>query len=141
MSNIKLIVILLLSSVLFSGCAGVDTIVYIPSDVHVKKKHHKIGPPPHAPAHGYRHKHQHGVELEYDSGIGAYIVVEHPDTCFHNGLYLRFSSSGHWVVAAHFDGPWRVAVENDVPPKLKKNKGKGRGKGKGRKKGKQNKQV
>jgi hypothetical protein len=50
-------------------------------------------------------------------------------------LYLRFSSSGHWVVAAHFDGPWRVAVENDVPPKLKK----GKGKNKGSKKGKKNK--
>ena len=82
MSNIKLIVMLLLSSVLFSGCAGVDTIVYIPSDVHMKKKHHKIGPPPHAPAHGYRHKHQHGVELEYDSGIGAYISCRTPRHLF-----------------------------------------------------------
>ena len=148
MSNIKLIVILLLSFALFSGCAGIDTIVYIPADDHVKKKHHKIGPPPHAPAHGYRHKHHcgyrhkhhRGVELEYDTGIGAYILVEFPGTYFYNGLYARYSPKEHWVVAEHLDGPWRVSVEREIPPKLKKGNGKYHpGKGKNHGKGKKNK--
>ena len=140
MSNIKLIVILLLSFALFSGCAGVDTIVYIPSDVHVRKRHHKIGPPSHAPAHGYRHKHHHGVELEYDSGIDAYLVIEFPGTYFYNGLYTRFSPKEHWVVAEHLYGPWRVSGEREIPLKLKKGNGKWHpGKGKGHGKGKKKK--
>lgn len=133
MRNVQLTIILFWSAVLFAGCAGIDTVVYVPADVQVKEKHHKIGPPPHAPAHGYRHKHQHGVELEYDREIDAYIVVELPGTYFQNGLYLRVSSTGHWVVAAHLDGPWRVAEECDVPPKLKKGKGKNKGSKKGNK--------
>ena len=133
MTYLKLLGIIFLSSILFAGCAGVGTVSPSPSGSHVKKIPPKHGPPPHAPAHGYRHKHQHGVELEYDSGIGAYIVVELPGTYFHNGLYIRVSSSGHWVVAARFDGPWRVAVESDVPPKLKKSKGKDKGSKKGKK--------
>jgi len=137
MNKIIFTIILFLSAVMVAGCAGVDTVVYIPADVHMKERPHENAPPPHAPAHGYRHKHQNGVELEYDSGIDAYLVIEFPGTYFYNGLYLRVSSSGNWVVAAHCDGPWRVAEESDVPPKLKM----GKGKNKGSKKGKKNKKV
>ena len=35
-----------------------------------RRRVYRHGPPPHAPAHGYRHK-QHGVELVYDSGRGV----------------------------------------------------------------------
>jgi len=118
MSKVKLAIILFLSSVLFAGCAGVDTVVYIPADVHVKEKHHKVGPPPHAPAHGYRHKHRDGVELEYDSGIEAYLVIEFPGTYYCNGLYSRYSPEEHWVVAANLYGPWRVPNEREIPLKL-----------------------
>lgn len=139
MRTIKFIIILLLSFVLLSGCAGVDTIVYIPADVHKKKKNHKIAPPPHAPAHGYRHKHHHGVELEYHTEIDAYVLVELPGTYFYNGLYARYSPKEHWVVAEYFDGPWRVPVENEIPSKLKKCKGKYHpGKGKDHRQGKKN---
>ena len=135
MGTVKLTIMLFLSSVLLAGCAGVDTVVYIPADVHMKERPHKNGPPQHAPAHGYRHKHQDGVELEYDSGIDAYLVLEFPGIYFYNGLYCRFSPEEHWVVAAHYDGPWHIAAESDVPPKLKK----GKGKNKGTKKDKKNK--
>lgn len=133
MRNSKSMIILFLSSVLFAGCAGVDTTVFIPSDVHVNKGHHEIGPPPHAPAHGYRHRH-HGVELEYSTEIGAYIVLENPDTYFYNGLYVGVSPEEHWVVAEHLGGPWRVAEAREVPPKLKRAKVKGKRQGKGKKK-------
>ena len=120
MSKVKLTIILFLSSVLFAGCAGVDTVVYIPADVHVKERHHKNGPPPHAPAHGYRHKHQDGVELEYDSRIDAYLVIEFPGTYFYNGLYGRFSPEEYWMVAENLNGPWRVSKEGEIPLKLVK---------------------
>lgn len=83
------------------------------------KKH---GPPPHAPAHGYRHKHQDGHELEYDSKIGAYIVVNVPDTYFGNDLYLRMSSDGTWMVSATLEGGWRVALTSEIPPKMRYHK-------------------
>ncbi|MFQ5585276.1 MAG: hypothetical protein ACE5GF_00390, partial [Thermodesulfobacteriota bacterium] len=51
---------------------------------HVKVKSKKHGPPPHAPAHGYRHKHRHGVELMFDGGLGVYIAVGLSGIYFHN---------------------------------------------------------
>lgn len=135
MSKVKLAIMLFLGSVLFAGCAGVDTVVYIPADVHMKERPHKNGPPPHAPAHGYRHKYQHGVELEYDSGIDAYLVLEFPGTYFYNGLYSRFSPEEHWMVAENLYGPWRVSKEGEISIQLIKvyeedhpDKGKGHGK-------------
>ena len=98
-------------------------------------KHKGKGPPPHAPAHGYRHKHHDGIELEYDSGLGVYISVELPGVYFYNDLYLRLSGE-HWEVAARFDGPWRPEAQGQVPFKLKNSKGakpRGRGKARGRK--------
>ena len=97
----------------------------------VKTKKH--GPPPHAPAHGYRHKHDDGVELEFNNSIGAYVVVDVSNLYFHNNLFIRYYGDG-WQVAVRLDGPWRVAKPSEVPSKLKKGKGKG-GNGKGRNKG------
>ena len=134
MKFLKLFVYSIVVSFLSVGCAELDTSVHIPSGAGVKTKHHKHGPPPHAPAHGYRYKHEHGVVLKYDSGLGVYIVVELPGTYYHDRLYIRPSSNRKWEVAAYFNGPWRIAVKGEVPPKLKKSKGKGHpGKGKGKK--------
>jgi len=98
------------------------------------KKSQGYGPPPHAPAHGYRYKHQHGVEMRYDSGLGVYVVIEIPDMYFNDGLYIRWSEKGYWEVGSYYKGPWRMALKNEVPYKLDKAKGKGnkeKGKGKG----------
>ena len=83
------------------------------------------GPPPHAPAHGYRHKHQ-GVELVYDSGLGVYVVVDFPDHFYFKGCYYRFGEL-HWEVGVHIDGQWESVSEEVLPPGLR---GKGKGKGK-----------
>ena len=94
------------------------------------------GPPPHAPAHGYRHKHQQGVELRFDSGLGVYVVIEIPDMYFNDGLYIRWSDrGGYWAVSPHYRGPWRIAAPNEIPKKLDQRKGKWKGKGKGKGKG------
>lgn len=76
------------------------------------------GPPPHAPAHGYRHKHQtDDVELVFDSHRGVYVVVDFPNHYFLDGLYFRFSDSG-WFVSSSIAGDWKAAKDDQVPPRL-----------------------
>lgn len=119
------IAVILLAGIFFlSGC-----MVIVPDDhgrdePRPHKTYYKPGPPPHAPAHGYRHKHPDGHELEYDSGLGVYIVVRVPDTYFENNLYIRMSSDGRWIVSASLDRGWRPASGNEIPHKLKKHKDK-----------------
>ncbi len=88
----------------------------------------KPGPPPHAPAHGYRHKHQ-GAELVYDSGRGVYIVVGLPHNYYFKGHYYRLRET-NWEVGVHMDGPWEFVSDEALPRGLRA-KGKGKGKSKG----------
>lgn len=78
----------------------------------------KASPPPHAPAHGQRYRHASGLEMEYDSGLGVYVVLNHADVFFHDNVYLRFFND-NWIVSARFDGPWESARESQIPEKLK----------------------
>lgn len=92
------------------------------------------GPPPHAPAHGYRRKHpdaHHGdVELVFDSGLGVYVVVGFPSHYWLDGTYYR-ERSGSFEISASIDGPWTAS--RSVPPGLAgKAKGKPQAKGKGK---------
>ncbi len=104
------------------------------------------GPPPHAPAHGYRHKHHdhgHDYDLVYDSGVRCYSVAGYRDVYYNDGAYFRFGKDG-WQVSASFgdDARWDYCPESRLPGGLKvkyKDKGhdgKGEGKGKGQGKGK-----
>jgi hypothetical protein len=82
------------------------------------------GPPPHAPAHGYRRKHasaRHEVELVFDSGLGVYVVVGFPGVYFHADHYFRYFGTS-WQVSIRPDAEWSVAVQDDVPPGLRKQK-------------------
>jgi hypothetical protein len=95
---------------------------------------HEPGPPPHAPAHGYRHKqHRDGVELVFDTKMGVYVVVGHVDHWFCDDHYYR-TAHGAWYVASRFDGPWKVVEVSGLPAGLRvyhgaKVKGKGKAKG------------
>lgn len=98
------------------------------------------GPPPHAPAHGYRHKHERGLELEYDARYGVYVVLDHRDLFFLDDFYFRFEN-GAWFISARYDGEWRDARDRDIPERLryerrkdweKGKRGKGKDKGKGK---------
>jgi hypothetical protein len=95
------------------------------------------GPPPHAPAHGYRRKHHvenRDVELVFDSGLGVYVVVGFPDVYFDANVFFRLADVG-WQVSMRPDGGWTLAAADRVPPGLAKAKG-GNGKSaKGPKKG------
>jgi hypothetical protein len=78
---------------------------------------HASGPPPHAPAHGYRHKH-HGHELVFDATLGVYVVVAFPELWFLDGSYFRWYGE-RWEMGVDLNGPWRAARAEAVPFKLR----------------------
>jgi len=76
------------------------------------------GPPPHAPAHGHRHKrHTDEVELAFDAGLGVYLVVDRPGYYWHRDRYLHWSS-GRWSVSHRMDGHWAAISIDAVPARL-----------------------
>src|SRR5262245_42462850 len=96
----------------------------------------KGGPPPWAPAHGYRHKH-HGAELVFDAHLGVYVVVGHPYVYFFDDHYFRHVSSGWERCGDWKKGHWKSVDAGRVPDPLVKHyaaKAK-HGKGKGKKGG------
>jgi hypothetical protein len=116
-----------------SGC--VHEVHHHHHDKH-KHKAHRGGPPPWAPAHGYRHKH-HGVELVFDTSLDVYVVVGHPGIYFRGDDYYCLRG-GEWYVGRRYDGPWSATNLDHVPPGLRKKYAKGhpgQGKGHGKKHG------
>jgi hypothetical protein len=90
------------------------------------------GPPPHAPAHGYRHKHHThagSVDLVFDSGLGVYVVVGWPDHYWSDDHYYRWVDGG-WLRSAHLDGGWAACSSGRIPPGLAKKHAKHGGKNK-----------
>ena len=133
MNFLKVSLIISICVICFSGCNILGVRIQGPGSASSTPKYHKQGPPPHAPAHGYHHKHHDGHDLQYDKKIGAYIVINVPETYFGNNLYIRLSTAGQWMVSLELEGGWRVAVENEVPYKLKEHKKKKHKKGKSKK--------
>lgn len=82
-----------------------------------KEEQHGQGPPPHAPAHGYRHKHSHGVELEYNSKIGAYTVIDFEDHFYQDDNFFRVMD-GVWKKSDDISGPWTPSPKDILPPGL-----------------------
>lgn len=121
-TNVVLLITVLLSTVLvLTGC-------------HYHRPYSPgrgYGPPPHAPAHGYRAK-QHGHDLVYDSSLGVYVVVGLPGVYYHDGLYYRYRDD-HWYYSGDLDRDWRdYGGDRRLPPGLAKKHGGGKGKGRGR---------
>ena len=102
-------------------------------------KSHGHGPPPHAPAHGYRAKTEHGQSIRFDSGKGVYLVVDFPSHYYLDGKYYRLRT-GNWEISGRIDGGWVSVTQAKLPSGLRVKStggggpGKGKGKGKGRKK-------
>lgn len=101
--------------VVLSGCTTIGIGTQGPGRTH----YHKSGPPPHAPAHGYRHKNHDGHQLEYNSKLGVYVVADLPEIYFGNNLYIRMSSDGRWQVSSTLDRGWRPANQREVPYQLR----------------------
>jgi len=76
------------------------------------------GPPPHAPAHGYRRKHApDGVELVYDAGVQVYVVMGREAVYWDGDRYLRWAN-GAWQASVRIDGVWVGIGSHQVPPAL-----------------------
>jgi len=77
------------------------------------------GPPPHAPAHGYRHHHPSGVTLVYDYGLGVYTVVGYPYHYYHGGNFYLWQG-GVWHLSSGPRGPWRRGDGRGLPPGVRR---------------------
>lgn len=100
---------------LLSGCYG--NALYRPGPGY--------GPPPHAPAHGYR-SHYHGHDLVYDSRLGVYAVVGLANVYFYDGVYYRFDHN-RWYYTRELDKGWNThRGGRGLPPGLAKKYGKDR---------------
>ena len=115
-TKIGLFAALLSLSIAMPACQG--TAVYRKTSTP-KVVVRKAGPPPHAPAHGYRHKHHGGVDLVYDTEIGVYLVMGHDHCYFHKDRFYR-RTNGSWQVSIELGGKWSTIPDKKVPPGLEK---------------------
>ena len=126
---------LLLIAILFATCIAAfgcsRTVVYKDSPEQTVEAD-KPGPPPHAPAHGYRHKHADGVVLIYETSIGVYVVSGYSQVYFHGAYFYRLHKN-RWQTSRHIAGPWHKSNVKKLPQGLReevaeKKKGKGHNK-------------
>jgi hypothetical protein len=99
-----------------------------PGPVEVRRGN---GPPPHAPAHGYRRKQQTdmgSVDLVFDSGLGVYVVVGWPDHYWYQDHYYRWVD-GVWMISVQLDAGWITCSSAKVPQGLVKKHARGKGQG------------
>ena len=89
------------------------------------------GPPPHAPAHGYRFRHPHGVDLVYDAGLGLYVVVGWPRYYYWDNHFYRLHRD-RWQASPRFRDGWYSYEHRRLPPGLRRKYPSGRGRGRGR---------
>lgn len=115
--RISIVVVLLAGSIAVFGCSR--TVVHKGRSSKTETAEaDKPGPPPHAPAHGYRHKHSNGVVLVYESSIGVYVVSGYRDVYFYKNSYYRMHKN-RWQASHRVDGPWRQSSDKKVPPGLR----------------------
>lgn len=119
MKRLPALICLASLALVLSGCVALATGGHHPRS-EARSQPAGYGPPPHAPAHGYRHKYERGLVLQFDSGIGVYLVLGHPGIYFYDGFYLRRHTAGHWLSSRHYTGPWKRRAAGDVPPRLEK---------------------
>ena len=98
---------------------------------HHSVHHRDHGPPDHAPAHGHRRKYGHhrhhaghhyasSAQLEFDSGLGVYVVVDVPNHYYWDGWYLKIED-GHWYASTQLSGSaWKPREMVKLPPGLAK---------------------
>lgn len=126
-----LTIVLLMAVITATGCFGGSVEVGSDPGPHAKRGH---GPPPHAPAHGYRHKHK-GSEIVFDAKLGVYVVIGLPYHYYDHGHYLRLRG-GAWEMSVNLDGPWSAYSATSVPASLRNAKLDGGKPGKSGKSGK-----
>jgi hypothetical protein len=110
---------IIVASVALMGCSHSVAYQNGEPDVVVASDH-EPGPPPQAPAHGYRSKRvSDDVVLEYDSDLDVYVVTGYADTYYTAGQYFRIASKV-WQWSVDVEGPWKpVEMESDLPHGLR----------------------
>lgn len=106
-----------LSGIMLSGLllSGTGCAVY---PAHHHHYDNGYGPPPHAPAHGYRAKYQ-GHDLVYDSNLGVYVIIGLQDYYYGDGYYYRHTDD-HWYYSKDLDNHWDNYDDRQLPPGLAK---------------------
>lgn len=117
--RILLIVTTLMLSLSLAGCVDRASVRYGDDGRHYRD--YREGPPPHAPAHGYRAKYHHH-DMVYDSRVRAYVVLGYDGYYYNDGWYFRYSD-GYWQISADLgDRDWRKADYYRVPEGLRNTK-------------------
>ena len=75
------------------------------------------GPPPHAPAHGYRRKNRHGIEMTFDSHLGVYALLNYPMHFYLDGNYYR-KSKNKWESSKDIHRKWKSIKKQELPKGL-----------------------
>jgi hypothetical protein len=78
--------------------------------------HYHGGPPPHAPAHGYRY-HYDDLDLVFDTALGIYLVFGYPYYYWYDNWYYHWDGD-HWHRSKHFKRGWKHIDHDHVPRKL-----------------------
>lgn len=76
------------------------------------------GPPPHAPAHGYRRKNRDGLTITYDSNVGVYILLNYPMHYYWDGKYYR-KNKNKWESTKDIKKKWKKIKKQKLPEGLK----------------------
>lgn len=74
--------------------------------------------PPHAAAHGHRHRYAKGVVLVYDSDIRAY-RVHNRGSYYYRGRFYRVRN-GRWETRGDIDRPWHATSGRELPRRLRR---------------------
>jgi hypothetical protein len=100
------VAMLVAGMLLWTGCVHVD-----------ETKEARRGPPPHAPAHGYRHAHG-PVDLRWDEHLGVYVVIGHPHHFFLDGRYYRRAGDAWERCGGWKKANWKRIDVTEVPGRL-----------------------
>lgn len=107
----KIILVILAGSALtLSGCA-----VYPAHSGYVYEQYSN-GPPPYAPAHGYRSTYN-AHNMVYDSHLGVYVLLGLPDQYYYDNVYYRYNSK-NWYYRHNDKDKWRKYDKRKLPPGL-----------------------
>jgi len=114
----KYLIAVFLASAVFA-LSACNTMIHYHRTVAPPAAEKHVGPPPHAPAHGYRHKHSDGMQLVYESSMDVYIVVGYSNHYYYHSNYYRWNKNA-WQVSSKISRGWARASEKAIPPGLRR---------------------
>ena len=77
---------------------------------------YSYGPPPYAPAPGYRTSYP-AHNMRYDGQLGVYVLLDLPDHYYFNNVYYKYSRN-NWFYRYQDRDKWRSFDGRKLPPGL-----------------------